>query len=452
MNNKIKVRTVVRILSFTFSAFIVLGGFAVAGYNTANYYKENLEYTYERALDELSNHISNIEATLTKGMYANTKTQQHSLSAKLLSQSEVAKSSLSQLPLEGVDLSNINKFIAKVGDFSSYISQKISKGETLSREDIDNLKILSEYAKIINTDIQDITSRYSDRELSILETKNIIQNLSTNTQNQNVPFINTGFHDMNEGFTDFPTMIYDGPFSDHIMQMEPKLLNGKNEITKEDAIGKVCSFLGTDISKVTVTGENDGNLKTYNLSANNIDVSITKVGGYINSIVNPRLVSDPTIDFEQASYNAKEFLSNHNITNMSESYYVIANNICTINFAYKKDNITFYPDLIKVGVALDTGEIVSLNTAGYIMNHHERNLDLDIIDQKSAQNNISPLLNIESVNLSCIPTKSLNEVLCYEFNCESKDGQNIIVYINSKTGLEENILILQKYDNGILTI
>lgn len=452
MNSKIKLRTIVRILSFTFAAFIVLGGFAIAGYNTANYYKENLEYTYERALDELSNHVYNIESTLTKGMYANTKTQQQGLSAKLLSQSEVAKSSLSQLPLEGVDLSNINKFIAQVGDFSSYISKKISRGETLSSEDIDNLKILYEYSKIISADIQDITSRYSDRDLSILQTKNTIQNLSTNIQNQSVPFINTGFHDMNEGFTDFPTMIYDGPFSDHIMQMEPKLLKGKNEITQEDAIEKVCNFLRTDRSKVIVTGENGGNLKTYNLSENDIDISITKIGGYINSIVNPRPIGEPTMDFEQASYNAKEFLSNHNINNMSESYYVIANNICTINFAYKKDNITFYSDLIKVGVALDNGEIVSLNTTGYIMNHYERNLDLDIIDEKSAQNNISPFLNVESVDLACIPTKSLTEVLCYEFNCTSEDGKNIIVYINAKTGLEENILILQKYDNGILAI
>ena len=137
---------------------------------------------------------------------------------------------------------------------------------------------------------------------------------------------------------------------------------------------------------------------------------------------------------------------------MSESYYVISNGICTINFAYKKNDIIYYPDLIKVGVALDTGEIISLNSTGYLMNHTERTFDSNIIDSKSAQNNVSPLLAVESINLACIPTKGLNEVLCYEFNCISIDGENVIVYINSKTGLEENILILLKYDNGILAI
>ena len=452
MNKNIAVRTLVRITSFTIAAFIVLGGFAIAGYNTANYYKDSLEYTYERALDELSNHISNLESTLTKGMYANTKPQQYSLSAKLLSQSDSAKASLSQLPLEDVDLSNINKFVAQVGDFSSYISQKISRDELLSTEDIDNLRTLCQYAKIINTDLQDITARYSDGEMTIAQTKNVIQNLSVNTQNKEVPFINSGFHDMNEGFTDFPTMIYDGPFSDHITQIEPKFLKDKPEISQDEAINKVCSFLGIEKSHISVTGESNGNLKTYNLAANDINISITKQGGYINSIINSRTVAEATIGFDTASNNAKEFLAAHNINNMSESYYVISNGICTINFAYKKNDIIYYPDLIKVGVALDTGEIISLNSTGYLMNHTERTFDSNIIDSKSAQNNVSPLLAVKSINLACIPTKGLNEVLCYEFNCISIDGENVIVYINSKTGLEENILILLKYDNGILAI
>lgn len=452
MNKSITVRTLVRITSFTISAFIVLGGFAVAGYNTANYYKDNLEYTYERALDELSNHIANLESTLTKGMYANTKPQQYSLSAKLLSQSDNAKASLSQLPLSDVDLSNINKFVAQVGDFSSYISQKISRDETLGSEDLETLRILCQYARTINTDLQDITARYSDGGMTIVQTKNLIQNLSRNTQNQETPFINSGFHDMNEGFTDFPTMIYDGPFSDHITQMEPKFLKDKPEISQDEAIYKVCSFLGVERPRVSVTSETNGKLKTYNLTANDINISITKQGGYINSIINPRIVADSTIGFDIASNNAKEFLASHNINDMSESYYVISNGICTINFAYKKNDITYYPDLIKVGVALDTGEIISLNATGYLMNHTERNFDLNIIDTQTAQKNVSPLLNVESVNLACIPTRGLNEVLCYEFNCTSVDGQNVIVYINSKTGFEENILILLKYDNGTLAI
>ncbi len=450
MNKKMSVRTIIRIVSFSLASFIVLGGFAIAGYNTANYYKDTLEYTYERALDELSNHIANIESTLAKGMYANTSIQQHNLYSKLFSQSESAKSSLSQLPLDTDNLSNINKFISQIGDFSLYISKKASKGEKLNSDDINNIKILYEYSKNVNNDMQDITAKYSIGNLSIIQEKGIFNN--SNHLSSEPYLINTGFHNMNEGFTDFPTLLYDGPFSDHITQAEPKLLKDKTEITQNDAINKASQFTGIEKSKISVSGENNGNLETFNLTSNNIDISITKRGGYISSIINSRPVSNSLLGYKQASAKAKEFLSNHNINNISENYYVISNNICTINFAYEKDDITYYSDLIKVGIALDNGEIISLNTTGYIMNHFERNLTNNIISKDSAQNNISPLLNVESINLACIPTGLLDEVLCYEFNCTSEIGQNVLVYINAQTGMEENILILLKEDNGILTI
>ena len=232
MNKKISVRTIIRIVSFSLASFIVLGGFAIAGYNTANYYKDTLEYTYERALDELSNHIANIESTLAKGMYANTSIQQHNLYSKLFSQSESAKSSLSQLPLDTDNLSNINKFISQIGDFSLYISKKASKGEKLNSDDINNIKILYEYSKNVNNDMQDITAKYSIGNLPIIQEKGIFNN--SNHLSSEPYLINTGFHNMNEGFTDFPTLLYDGPFSDHITQAEPKLLKDKTEITQND--------------------------------------------------------------------------------------------------------------------------------------------------------------------------------------------------------------------------
>lgn len=42
---------------------------------------------------------------------------------------------------------------------------------------------------------------------------------------------------------------------------------------------------------------------------------------------------------------------------MVESYHLTENNIMTINFAYQDGGALCYPDLVKVGVALDNGEI-----------------------------------------------------------------------------------------------
>jgi hypothetical protein len=46
---------------------------------------------------------------------------------------------------------------------------------------------------------------------------------------------------------------------------------------------------------------------------------------------------------------------------MKESYYINQGGVLTINFAYMDGDFVCYPDLIKVGVAMDDGEIVSLS-------------------------------------------------------------------------------------------
>jgi len=52
--------------------------------------------------------------------------------------------------------------------------------------------------------------------------------------------------------------------------------------------------------------------------------------------------------------------------------------------------------------------------------------------------------------LALVPTDSVEEKRCYEFSCIAADGQEILVYINTATLAEEEILILCKSDGGIL--
>ena len=42
--------------------------------------------------------------------------------------------------------------------------------------------------------------------------------------------VDASFQQAADDFTDYPSLIYDGPFSDHIGQQEPKLLAGQSEV------------------------------------------------------------------------------------------------------------------------------------------------------------------------------------------------------------------------------
>ena len=145
-------------------------------------------------------------------------------------------------------------------------------------------------------------------------------------------------------------------------------------------------------------------------------------------------------------------MSKNNIDNMKESYYIIDNGICTINYAYEKENVIYYKDLIKVGIALDTGEIVYFDSTGYLMNHTERELPKDIIIPKKAEESISKKLKIKNWTKAMIPTSGRSEVFCYAFECEGENKDRVLVYINATTGLEEQIYVVIESDNGILVM
>ena len=91
-----------------------------------------------------------------------------------------------------------------------------------------------------------------------------------------------------------------------------------------------------------------------------------------------RYAGESKITAEDAVRNATAFLGEKGYTKIKESYYSTVDGVCTINYAYYEDGITYYTDLIKVSVALDNGEILGFDATGYIMNHRVRKVPENI--------------------------------------------------------------------------
>lgn len=85
------------------------------------------------------------------------------------------------------------------------------------------------------------------------------------------------------------------------------------------------------------------------------------------------------------------------------------------------------------------------------MNHCERELQEPAISKLSAQKKLSPLLEPVNSRLAVIPTDYASEKLCWEFHCKNDKNEELLVYIDTVTGEENDILILLYSDNGILT-
>ena len=140
---------------------------------------------------------------------------------------------------------------------------------------------------------------------------------------------------------------------------------------------------------------------------------------------------------------------------MKETYYLKQNGIVTINYAYEQktlsgERIVMYPDLIKLKVALDTGEVLGIETQGYLNSHTERKIPENLISKEKAKEVLNKELQIESENLAIIPTEWKTEVLCWEFKGKVEDNE-FLLYINAETGKEEDILVIVNTPDGTLT-
>lgn len=451
MSESFSKRVWVRIISFSLAVAVLLLGAGLSGYKLMSRYKTTIENKYQLALNDLSDYMSNIKTTLEKGLYANTSAQQQPLLAKLMTMSEGAKTSLSQLPISGDQSISIQKYFAQVGDFASFALAKLSKENKLSDDERKNFNILYEYACQLDLSISDLASTYGDGSSSIGAPITLDGNLEKIGEQVEQLTLDSGFREMNEGFTDYPTMIYDGPFSDHIEQKTPAFTGDKKMINESQALIIAAEFIGCGSNELSFDGKSEGHLPTYNFSGNNIYITVTQRGGVVDIYKDYSEVNNTSMSYTEALKKAKDFLLGQRMENFTESYYVTENNICTINFAYTENDIICYSDLIKVSVNMDSGKIAGYCATGYIMNHTKRNISEAKLSESDARQMLSPNLTVEKTKTTLIPTAGKNEVLCYEFTCSS-GNDTVLVYVNCDTGMEEQIYIVLQQDNGVLVI
>ena len=98
-------------------------------------------------------------------------------------------------------------------------------------------------------------------------------------------------------------------------------------------------------------------------------ISVSKKGGHIVLVNSTKNVDVEIISQEEANSIGQKFLETRGISNMKPTYFIKQNGIVTINYAYTQSGVVVYSDLIKLKVALDDGEILGMETSGYLNSH-----------------------------------------------------------------------------------
>ncbi len=449
MKMKCSRRCLIRIFTFGIFTLVVLiaRNFELMG--EADRSRLALAASYSSAVEQLADSCQNISETLEKELYAGSGDMHRELSVELYREANAAKGALSLLPVEKTGLNDTYKFLSQIGSYSLAVSRKLKNGEQVSQKDYDNLSKLYEYSKKLADDIWELENSVNAGEIDLDSA-----DLGDLAAKGDVPSLTSGFSDLKESFDDYPSLIYDGPFSDNIMEKEPKMTKGAQQVTQKKALEKCCMALDASANDLTVIEDVGGKMPAWRFSDEdrNVSCEITKNGGFISYFLRARLVDKEKLSNEQALQYGEKFLDYLGILSMKTTYYDIHDGIMTINYAYNDLGTCVYTDLVKVSVAMDNGEILGYDARGFLVNHTKRSYPKKLFSKLRAQDRVSPKLKVESSQLAVIPTGSLEEKLCYEFKCKAQNGRNVLVYLNAETGEEEQILLLVETPTGTLTV
>lgn len=452
MSYHISRRTGIRVVSFSLAIVAALAGTAIYQHARASQYHQVLEYNYQRSLSDLTDALSNISSTLEKEVYAGTDWQRANLSTQLWREATMAKSAMSSLPVSDFHLTSTYKFLSQVGEYAMALSKRASAGEEITQEEQENLRKLWEYSQGLSSQMSNLAQDLYNAQTPVSDLAELSDWFNEAEESQGeVPSVVSGFQEMEESFEGYPTLIYDGPFSDHIMERTPRMLENLEEVDKPTAKQRAAQLLEVSEENLQEGSEESSNMPSYTFGADGATVSITKQGGIVSYLLRSRAVTQTKLSSSDAVAKAKEFLDKLGMTSMTESYYETSNGICTVNFSYQQGDVTVYADLVKVSVALDDGQVLSMDARGYLTNHTKRELPQTRISEEEARKAVSSSLNILKVKQVIIPTSGLNEVYCYEFLTTGPEDEHILVYINAETGREEQLLILMESENGVLT-
>ncbi len=432
------------------SVFVIFSG--LLGFSTVYFRRQKDQMTqqlnnvYERAFYDLVDNMNNLSVKLSKLMISTGEDSERYL-VDVIRQSDATATNLSSIPVAEDSILNTMKYVNQLGDFCSYLQKKLANGGTLSEGDIENIEKLYDINVTLYAQMTDFYARVM---AGYRFTDNLSQDMIYNNP------MSDAFNEIQNGSIEYPKLIYDGPFSESVINADFKGLEGLEEVSKETAQERLNGFLSSlnpaDISFESVT---DAKMATYNFNVNvggeNVYAQVSKLGGNLVLFNNSRALDNFDVSVEECVEKAEAYVASIGYENMKAVWSSDYNGYVYVNVVAEQDGVLIYPDMIKIKVARDNGEILGFDALTYYMNHTERKLDSPALSALKARQKISSKLDIESEKLVLIPMDGGKESLCYEFYGTYRD-MLYFVFADANTGKELNVYRVIDSESGALVM
>lgn len=451
MNKKIIYSILVSLL------VIVLGGCLIFMTIERKDYRNYLQGEYSKSMYQLIDSVKNIKSNLSKSAIINSREGDIITFDNIAKYADIANDKIHSMPISQQCVDGTSKFLSQVGDFAHSLSRSAFEDKPLGDEDYKKLENLRDQADYLLIQLNEMQQQINKGKV---KWGDIRKKASSKISEGSKKMASDKFEEIQNQVVQYPTLIYDGPFSDNNLAIKPRVLSEK-EVTEEEAKNvikkvidnnKIKNIIRRQDPKSTIPAYRFGIYLKEREDSENIVCEISKNGGHIIYLIDNRSVTVTNIDVKKAERIGGQFLQKIGYNNMESTYTQRFNNTMVVSYVHKQDGIMIYPDQIKLKIALDTGDIMGIESEKYLVSYTEkRQISNPKVSKENVMSKISKNLKVSAIKLAIIPTENNKEVLCYEIVGKYKDD-SFIVYINAKNGYEQKILQLIKTQNGELTI
>lgn len=413
--------------------------------NGMEYSHIRISNIYEENLNLLSTKCYEIEQSLSKLSVCTDCEQAIKILSDIIDDSCTASGAMSVLPLSPEYTTIINRYFNHLSDYSRFMLYSSAKGELPSSTYGENISALYKSVNGINSAIASLGSNSENTayDWSLYLEKEIAESDMLSDR-----FFGTVEAIQTESI-DYPTLIYDGPFSDSAINKTVNETENKN-IDKKEAERLFVNFLSLKGSyRLACCDSCDGKISTWcvgiETNGKTYYGNVSQKSGKIISFLCDNGASKQKFSRDDAIKAGTDFLNSHGYDNMEAQYCEVTENIATVNYVYKENGILIYPDMVKIRINLENGNVEGFEGFSYYANHHERNLDGG---KKVIPTSILPEnCQITAENIALIPTDTGDEQLCIEIRCTVND-ETYILYFDKETLKETKIFKVLSTENG----
>ena len=410
---------------------IALGATLIAFFKLREMDKESsktLESVYSSSYYSMVDSVNNLQVSADKFETVISSSAQRDLLRDMEQDCAYVVAGLSVLPIDAENSNAAIKFFNQIGGMCEAYIKIIDKGESLSTEQV----LLVDKAEYALSIIKSKLNTHND-----MVRKGDYEFISVGVfDDEGVTQFSTSIGDLTANEVDYPTMIFDGPFSE---SLESKVIRGlsKNEITKEQAQDYLRNvvYQGQEI-EVEYIDETVGDFVTYDFSIkkNKVDyiAQVTKRQGLLLTLCGYAENGEASISTEKVQDLAKSFAERVGFGELAVTWLEVDENVAYINLAPTQNDVVLYPDLVKVKVDMFGGDIIGFEAKNYAFNHVERDFATSITIQE-AEEKLGFDYIVLNTRKAIIALENDVEVSVYEFACE-RIGGLFYYYVDANTG------------------